>query len=204
MLYYAKYLECISLIPKEKLKFMDEAHVVARDLASKRVLGITGKRTYTQESTLSLPSGSISLLLSLTNDVPFFIDYRIESNNQFDFANFIFEACKNGYLVNGDYLVVDNASVHFAKESKRFLFEVLDTFGVKLIKLPTYSPELNPCELVFSQVKRHIRNHKLLTNRSNLISEIIFCLSEITIDNLRNYYVKCICPKVILPEFFAK
>jgi hypothetical protein len=203
MLYYTKYLQCISEIPIEKLKFVDEAHVFASDLACKRVLGITGKRTYVKEATLHKSSASITLLVSLTNEIPFFLDYRIESNSQFDFANFVFDACKKGFLQSGDYLIADNASIHFAKESRKILFEILDTFGVKVLKLPVYSPELNPCELVFAQIKRYIRNNKLITNRSNLISEIIYSLSEVTIDNLYNYYLKCVCPKVILPEFFA-
>lgn len=38
--YYTQYLLFISTIPIEKLKFADESHVVCKDLASKRVLGM--------------------------------------------------------------------------------------------------------------------------------------------------------------------
>jgi len=37
---------------------------------------------------------------------------------------------------------------------------VLEFFGVHLIFLPAYSPELNPCELVFNVVKAHVRNYR--------------------------------------------
>jgi len=195
-------LQTICELPIEKLKFGDESHIVAKGLHSKRVLGIVGKRSYTRDSTLHQTSASLSILTSLTNETPFFVDYRVESNTQSDFSNFIFLACQHGFLKNGDYLVVDNASIHTAAETVHVLSDILDAFGIKVIKLPAYSPELNPCELVFSRMKRHIRNHKTLTNRSNLCSEIIDALSNITVAELLNYYIKCVCPKVILPDFF--
>ncbi len=202
MLYYANFLETIQQIPFEKLKYADEAHVVARDLETTRVLGLTGKRSYIKEASLHVPSASLSLMISLTHDIPFFIDYRYESNNQWNFCDFVYLACQQGYLQKSDYLIVDNASVHSGLDSQEILKEILDTFGVRIIKMPVYSPELNPCELVFSQVKRYIRNHKLLNNRSCLWQEVVSSLSKVKKEQLYNYYIKCVCPKVILPDFF--
>jgi hypothetical protein len=65
--------------------------------------------------------------------------------------------------------------------------------------LPAYSPELNPCELVFAQVKRYIRSHRDGIN-APLIDLIVQAFESVTIDNIINYYTKCIFVKEILPE----
>jgi len=69
---------------------------------------------------------------------------------------------------------------------------------VKLIKLPAYCPELNPCELVFAKLKNTLRYHR---QDKNLKQEVINCLSEITKENMSNFYAKCVSPKLVLPEF---
>lgn len=62
-----------------------------------------------------------------------------------------------GKLKDGDYLIVDNASVHVGSDAFPWLTRLLDVAGVRLIFLPKYSPELNPCEGVFALVKSHLR-----------------------------------------------
>jgi len=64
--------------------------------------------------------------------------------------------------MNGDYLVINNASVHGGEESIDIFIDLLEANGIKLIYLPKYSPELNPCELVFNFIKRKI--HYVYTN----------------------------------------
>jgi transposase len=55
-------------------------------------------------------------------------------------------------------LVVDNAAVYTGKDFAEVLDDILVFFQVRLAFLPAYSPELNPCELVFSLIKQDIRN----------------------------------------------
>jgi transposase len=61
---------------------------------------------------------------------------------------------EQGALTAGDVLVLDNARIHYATENRIIIAQLLDLAGVRMIFLPAYSPELNPCELVFSFVKR--------------------------------------------------
>jgi transposase len=198
--YYCDYIQTIQMVPLEKLKFADESHIVSRDLVSKKVLQIIGKRAYTQERTLNAPSASLTILTSLTNELPLFFDYRLESNTQWDFVEFVFQACSFGFLVEGDFLVIDNATIHDSYDSVGTLKIILDTFKIKIIKLPTYSPELNPCELVFAQMKKFIRKNRF-NKSTNILQEVTESLSTISKQNIYNYYVKCVCPKIILPEF---
>ena len=53
--------------------------------------------------------------------------------------------------------------------------------------LPAYSPELNPAELVFSEVKSHLRDHP--RNKAvDLFVEIALAFSQVPGDHLQKYY----------------
>ena len=170
LLYYCAYIQTIQTIPFEKLKFVDEAHVVSKDFGNSRVLGLVGKRTYTREKTINEPSASLTLLTSLIDEVPFFIDYRIQSNTQWNFADFLLLACKAGYLQDGDFLVMDNAAVHCGMDSYSVIKSILDTFGVKIIKLPTYTTKNN---LVRNTEINNISGIRFSSRNSAGIREII-------------------------------
>ena len=53
-------------------------------------------------------------------------------------------AVNSGFLQRGDYLVYDNAAVHFAEETWEELEELFSENGITTVPLPKYSPELNP------------------------------------------------------------
>lgn len=52
-------------------------------------------------------------------------------------------------------LVMDNASIHHSEALKRMCSDA----GVILIYLPPYSPDLNPIEEFFAQLKRFFKRH---------------------------------------------
>ena len=87
------------------------------------------------------------------------------ASNTVEFLNFFFEASQatqpngNPVLEYGDYIVMDNAAIH-RYEGGRVLGEWLDSFGVTLIYLPTYSPELNPVELLFNKLKNILHRYE--------------------------------------------
>ncbi|KAF7376787.1 DDE-3 domain-containing protein [Mycena sanguinolenta] len=57
-------------------------------------------------------------------------------------------------------LVMDNARIHHGEKVQ----ELCDRFGVRLIYLPPYSPDLNPIEEAFSKIKSWIhRNNDIFT-----------------------------------------
>lgn len=64
------------------------------------------------------------------------------------------------------FLIVDNHPIHKTKEVERF---VESTKGkLKLFFLPPYSPELNPDEMVWRQVKQHDVQRNLYDNQNTL------------------------------------
>lgn len=199
---YIKYLRAIQQQDDwTRLKYADESHIVSKDLDNGRRLGMVNERIYRSGKSLSEKHASISLLTRFGDaDDPIVIDYREETNTQWDFYSFVESCCTNSYLTNGDILIVDNASVHGGAASREVLEELLDIYGVQLAFLPAYSPELNPCEFVFSIVKRHIRE-----NRDNLTSQHIYqetmeALATVTNQHLFAFYSHCIFPKHVLPD----
>ena len=73
-------------------------------------------------------------------------------------------------------------------------FEILDDLltasNVKLVYLPAYSPELNPCELIFAQVKRNLREHRM--SAIPLWFDISVSFATVTLENVIQYYKKCL------------
>ena len=58
-------------------------------------------------------------------------------------------------VTKGSVIVIDNASFH----RKDTLFDVVEEAGCMLIFLPKYSPDLNPIEHVWANMKNYLRNY---------------------------------------------
>jgi transposase len=84
-------------------------------------------------------------------------------------APFVFEGYTNGdifcdWIENillpelnpGQVVIIDNASIH---QSPR-ISELIESVGCSLMYLPTYSPDFNPIENVWSQIKHHVCSYK--------------------------------------------
>ena len=57
-------------------------------------------------------------------------------------------------LEPGQFVVMDNAAFHKSKKTK----ELIESVGCKIIFLPPYSPDLNPIEKFWANMKRWIKN----------------------------------------------
>jgi hypothetical protein len=93
---------------------------------------------------------SITILTILSPDAshPIVLDTRENSNSAEDFFKMVEYWVQAGHLVGGNYLIMDNASIHISDEIHDKLMELLSHSDISIQLLPTYSPELNPCELV--------------------------------------------------------
>lgn len=70
--------------------------------------------------------------------------------------------CKE--LRPGQYVIMDNASFHKSHQVK----ELIEAVGCKLLYLPAYSPDMNPIEHVWANLKRLIRKNKHRENNLSL------------------------------------
>jgi len=60
------------------------------------------------------------------------------------------QAISSEYLEPGDTLILDNCAVHGGLETFDIFLDLLELHDIKLVYLLAYSPEFNPCELVFA------------------------------------------------------
>jgi len=184
------FVDWVQTISWERLKFCDESHIVQRELRKTRVLGLVNDRKWIADKTLHSKSASITLLVSCTSDNPIFYDYREESNTQFNHLDFVAAALAHGKLVPGDFYIVDNASVHGGRDTIEVLFSLLNAHGVHLLYLPKYSPELNPCELVFNVIKNRLRNYRDFTKP--IWYEVLLSVSTITKAKVQSFFNNCL------------
>ena len=95
---------------------------------------------------------------------------------------------RTGALQPGDYLVLDNATVHTALESGELVEAVAEMYDITLMFLPAYSPELNPCELVFAIVKDKVRR----AGRADLARVILEAFRALTREQAVNLFRHCL------------
>lgn len=86
----------------------------------------------------------------------------------------------------GTTIVLDNLSVHKNAAAR----EAVEAAECRLVFLPAYSPDFNPIELVFAQLKTHLRGAAARTY--DAVTEAIGSgLDQITPAHLRAYYRHC-------------
>ena len=69
----------------------------------------------------------------------------------------LFEAWVENFLIKelkpGQFVVMDNAAFHKSKKTR----ELIESVGCKIIFLPPYSPDYNPIEKFWANMKRWVR-----------------------------------------------
>jgi transposase len=89
----------------------------------------------------------------------------------------VFNSWVESFLIKelqpGQFVVMDNASFHKSVKTK----ELIESVGCKVIFLPPYSPDLNPIEKFWANMKRWIKQ-RMETHSSlyNLISKFFLCV----------------------------
>ena len=134
----------------------------------------------------------VFVLTHVTGSPPVFATMRSGdgANTGYDVIDFIITCIQQGKLVAGDILVLDNAPIHKRRDVMGMFVALLTAAQVTVVFLPTYSPELNPCELVLAQNKHYLRYHRRLDRP--FWYEIARGFAETTLVHMLNYYYKCI------------
>ena len=201
-MYYLIYIYKIREIPLNRLKFLDESHFDGfKDM---RTVIITDKDSppaqYPTRQSLN-ERFSITLMTTLdpTEPLPYVVDIRFGNNDQSDFLRFIVYLIELGHLERGDHLVMDNASIHHGAATIDMLQRLFDAAGIHPIFLPAYSPELNPCELVFAMVKNQVRG--IPRSSDGFMSDLAKAFAKVNILNVANMYHKCTTLENVLKNF---
>lgn len=89
-------------------------------------------------------------------------------------------------LREGDVVVMDNLHAHHREEIR----EMLESVGAKIEYLPVYSPDFNPIEMMWSQIKSLIRKFRTKTVKA-LCKVIEIVVNLIDSRFLKNWFTKC-------------
>ena len=85
-----------------------------------------------------------------------------------------------------DVVLLDNSSVHKSK----LVLQTMEECGIKYLFLPPYSPDFNPIELLWAQMKAFLRKSKART-RKKLEKSIVCALSTVKVSFIANWFRHC-------------
>jgi len=86
-------------------------------------------------------------------------------------------------LRTGQIVVMDNLGAHRPKR----IGEFIERCGGELLYLPAYSPDYNPIEEAFAQIKNLLRK-AATRSKGALVEAIGAALSAITAEDIRGYF----------------
>lgn len=98
-------------------------------------------------------------------------------------------------LPEGHRFMMDNDPKHTSKLAKEFL----ETNGVNWWKTPAESPDLNPIENLWHELKEYIRREVKPTTKQELVDGILGFWKTVTISKCRKYinHLVKVIPKVV-------
>jgi len=191
---YFMFVETIPKLPRMSIKVVDEASYCSSDFKRVNTYGPRNQRVLAFNNAPLGASINITLLTTPHSAHPVTITHRASTNNAIAFINNILFFARNEHLVDGDYLILDNARIHHSRQIEIFFGSLMRALGVNIIFLPSYSPELSPCEPVFSQSKNYVNNRvrPIRETVDQFFQSIIASFSLITHNNILNYYDYCL------------
>lgn len=88
-------------------------------------------------------------------------------------------------IFNAVFFFTDNATIHRCRR----VVQAINTSGALVVFLPSYSPDFNPCENVFSQAKSWIRANDIAWQvcRDNPEEMVFEAFMQTSDADIRNY-----------------
>lgn len=169
---------------------MDESSLDPRRPGQKRT---TGPRGAPRVVVIEQPGASRLNALLMTSvqheDRPLYAQLLPDTVDGAIFCNFILDAIQRGVVGQGCLVIWDNARIHLARDHLPALQHALHQAGADYVNLPAYSPELNPCEYVFAEVKCFIRQHS--RPESTWPERVVEAFESVSYKNMVSYYEHC-------------
>ncbi len=142
-------MQRIKSIPLEKRVYLDESGVNrylhrqhARSLRGTQVLGEVSGRRFGRQS-----------VISALKDKKFLSSMCFEGTCNTDLFKIWLKQELLPNLTPGEVLILDNASFHKSTEIRK----LVESYGCEMLYLPPYSPDLNPIEKYWANMKTKIR-----------------------------------------------
>ena len=144
------YQEVIKDAPPQRLVYIDESGVELT-ICKDRGWGKKGEKLVAKKSGKYYERTNI--IAGLLNNEPI---AHMVFNGSCD--RLLFETWVEEFLIeelkSGQFVVMDNAAFHKSQRTK----DLIESVGCKIIFLPPYSPDLNPIEKFWANMKRWIKD----------------------------------------------
>jgi len=88
-------------------------------------------------------------------------------------------------ITNKKYLLVDNARIHHYNKLVEY---VNKNTNMEIIYNVPYSPEYNPIEFMFNEMKYYLKKNNI--NNKNILNNIKLSIKKLNKDNIKNYFNK--------------
>lgn len=107
------------------------------------------------------------------------------SSNGENFLKFMKALIKKFSADDTYYIIMNNARIHYYKKFKKYISKKTN---IKIIYNIPYSPETNPIEQIFNDIKNYLKN--IIINNNNIVDEIKNSFITIKKNNLKSYFNK--------------
>ena len=115
-----------------------------------------------------------------------------ETGDAILFSEFVAECIREGILQRGDIFIVDNCTIHMQGENEHLQDILWENYGILMMALPPYHPELNPTELVFRALLKRMRSLRCKKGTIiDFVSEIRRTLWEMSHRLARSFFKEC-------------
>ena len=164
LLRWAEYMYRVEQVPQWRLVFGDEKSLKGADLFNRsgRADPLTGLvEDFVIDSDWRNTYAITGLCRIGPDRPPFSYIIHDGSNNAAVFSDFVMQNLQSGFLQPGDFLVLDNASIHHFQEAMGLDAYLWNYHGIFLQFLPTRSPELNPIELLWNILTQRLLHFPL-------------------------------------------
>ena len=189
-LYCQQFLNTLSALPPEKLKFCDEAGVhtgtgnpvYGNSLRGEAAVEVISGNKKGANVTLNLLCGLEGVLYANT------VEGASDSTNFLNFNFLVTTPLGNPAIEFGDYIILDNCPTH-RYETGNILQRWLLQMGAQIIYTPSLSPEFNVAEYVFNKMKTVLKREefgRLL--RQNVHVTIYEALELVTTEDMFGFY----------------
>lgn len=167
-----EYIDSIKEIEKKMLVYVDESGIemnICKDRGwCKKGKILSGRRSgkyYQRTNIIAGLSGNESIAPMVFNG-----SCNTELFNRW-VEEFLIKKLKPGQVI-----IMDNASFHKSEKTKL----LIESVGCQLIFLPPYSPELNPIEKFWANMKRWIRENMAIFTNLHLALNAFFNIGNST------------------------
>ena len=157
-----EYEKKLEKIPKKMRVYLDESGI-EQTICQERGWGPKGKKLPGKKS--GKRSARTNILAAINQNKPM-AQWTFTGNCNTEKFNYWIENYLIKVLKKGQTVIMDNVTFHKSKKTR----ELIESVGCHLLYLPPYSPDFNPIEKFWANMKRWIRQN--IATLGNLVATL--------------------------------